>query len=143
MGERMWNAAAFDNEEDNTISSEEFDEKGHLKIDLSDISNLTPRLKLLIEMERLALIAPGSLGDMRHRLMSYSPGDLYIPTGGIHKEEMKIPPLITNLLVGFRGSGKSSLIKLMYSVLGRSGLIPFALTSNKCFALVPIVEAMT
>lgn len=112
-GKRMWNAAAFDNEEDNTISSEEFDEKGHLKIDLSDISNLTPRLKLLLEMERLALIAPGSLGDMRHRLMSYSPDDLYIPTGGIHKEEMKIPPLITILLVGFRGSGKSSLIKIM------------------------------
>ena len=43
---------------------------------------------------------------------------------------MAVPPVITILLVGLSGSGKSSLVNLMYSVLARSGLIPFAQTSS-------------
>lgn len=124
----MRNTVAFEDEKNDPRTSsfcwwrscEELDEKV-----------VTPsRLELLREMERLALIAPESLDDLRHRLYSYHPGDLYIPTGGIEKEDLQIPPLITILLVGFRGAGKSSLINLMYSVLGRTGLIPFAQTSG-------------
>ncbi|KAL0388853.1 UNVERIFIED_CONTAM: hypothetical protein Sradi_2767100 [Sesamum radiatum] len=70
-------------------TAEEFDENGHFKLEISDLSKLTPRFKVLREMERLALIA------------------------------------------GLTASGKSSLINLMYSVLGRSGLIPFAQTSGE------------
>ncbi|KAL0348618.1 UNVERIFIED_CONTAM: hypothetical protein Sangu_1089600 [Sesamum angustifolium] len=44
---------------------------------------------------------------------------------------MDIPPAVTILLTGLTASGKSSLINLMYSVLGRSGLIPFAQTSGE------------
>lgn len=112
-------------------SAEEFDEEGELKVEPSTVSELTPRLKLLREMERLARLAPEALDELRHKLASYRAGDLYLPTGGMMKEEMEIPPLITILLVGFKGSGKSSLINLMYSFLGRAGLIPFAQTSRK------------
>lgn len=82
-------------------------------------------------MERLALVAPEGLDETRHRLMSYRAGDLWVPTGGMRKEEMVIPPVVTVLLVGLAGAGKSSLVNSMYSVLGRSGLIPFAQTSSK------------
>ncbi|KAK3418043.1 hypothetical protein EUGRSUZ_H04024 [Eucalyptus grandis] len=44
---------------------------------------------------------------------------------------MVIPPIMMVVLVGLSGSGKSSLVNLMYSVLGRSGLIPFSQTSNE------------
>ncbi|KAG9459515.1 hypothetical protein H6P81_004023 [Aristolochia fimbriata] len=108
-------------------SAKEFDLEGHLKID--NVCNLTPRVRVLREMERLALIAPESLDELRHKLLSYRPGDFWLPAGGIKKEEVDIPAAITILLVGFSGSGKSSLVNLMYSVLGRSGLIPFAQTS--------------
>ncbi|PIA61187.1 hypothetical protein AQUCO_00300605v1 [Aquilegia coerulea] len=111
--------------------AKEFKDNGHLNIDLSKLSNLTPRLKVLREMERLALVANEGLDDLRHKLLSYRSGDYWLPTGGTKKEEMNIPPIITILLVGFTGSGKSSLINLMYSVLGQSGLIPFAQTSRK------------
>ncbi|KAF8376828.1 hypothetical protein HHK36_031494 [Tetracentron sinense] len=111
-------------------TAEEFKERGNLKLDLSNLSNLTPTVKVLREMERLALVAPEGLDDLRHKLLTYRSGDFWSPTGGINKEDMKIPPLITILLVGFSGSGKSSLVNLMYSVLGRSGLIPFAQTSG-------------
>lgn len=43
---------------------------------------------------------------------------------------MDIPPVNTILLVGFHNAGKSSLVNLMYSVLGRSGLVPFAKTTS-------------
>ncbi|KAK2990285.1 hypothetical protein RJ640_014737 [Escallonia rubra] len=103
---------------------------GYLNIDLSDLSSLTPRLKVLREMERLALIAPEGLDDLRHKLITYRSGDFWLPVGGVKKEGVDIPPIITILLVGLSGSGKSSLVNLMYSVLGRSGLIPFAQTSS-------------
>ncbi|XP_068659255.1 uncharacterized protein [Aristolochia californica] len=108
-------------------SAKEFDLEGHLKID--NVSNLTSRVKVLREMERLAFVSAESLDELRHKLLSYRAGDFWLPTGGIKKEEIDIPPTITVLLVGFSGSGKSSLINLMYSVLGRAGLIPFAQTS--------------
>ncbi|KAF9607195.1 hypothetical protein IFM89_033402 [Coptis chinensis] len=111
-------------------SAEEFRD-GHLDVDLSKLSSLTPRLKVLREMERLALVANEGLDDLRHKLLSYRSGDFWLPVGGFKKEEMNIPPTVTILLVGFSGSGKSSLVNLMYSVLGRSGLIPFAQTSRK------------
>ncbi|XP_010268074.1 PREDICTED: uncharacterized protein LOC104605139 [Nelumbo nucifera] len=111
-------------------SVEHFNDQGQLKLDLSNLSNLTPRVKVLREMERLALIAPEGLDDLRHKLITYRAGDFWLPTGGIKKEDMDIPPIVTILLVGFSGSGKSSLVNLMYSVLGRSGLIPFAQTSG-------------
>lgn len=81
-------------------------------------------------MERLALVAPEGLDELRQKLFNYRCGDFWVPTGGIKKEEMDIPPLNTILLVGFHNAGKSSLVNLMYSVLGRSGLIPFAQTSS-------------
>ncbi|KAL5700978.1 hypothetical protein ACHQM5_026366 [Ranunculus cassubicifolius] len=112
-------------------SASEFKDNGELDVvDLSKLSNLTPRFKLLREMERLAMVASEGLDDLRHKLISYRSGDFWLPTGGMKKEEMNIPPMITILLVGFSGSGKSSLINLMYSVLGRSGIIPFAQTSK-------------
>lgn len=114
---------------------EEFDENGNFKVKISDISNLTPRIKVLREMERLAFVAVEGFDDFRHKLLSYRAGDLWLPVGGIKKEEMDIPPLITILLTGLVSSGKSSLINLMYSVLGRSGLIPFAQTSGTNFFL--------
>lgn len=97
------------------------DEIEHLKVDLSDISKLTRRHKLLREMERLALISQEGVDDLRHKLITYRSGDFWLPVGGIKKEDMNIPPIITILLVGLSGSGKSSLVNLMYSVLGRSG----------------------
>ncbi|KAE8708701.1 hypothetical protein F3Y22_tig00110333pilonHSYRG00096 [Hibiscus syriacus] len=66
----------------------------------------------------------------RDDLESILKGDFWVPVGGIKKENMNIPPVNTILMVGFSGSGKSSLINLMYSILGRSGLIPFAQTSS-------------
>ncbi|XP_031288138.1 uncharacterized protein LOC116146824 [Pistacia vera] len=111
-------------------SAAKFDECVKLKLDLPDVSRLTPRLRLLREMERLALIASEGLNELRHKLLNYSSGDFWVPAGGIKKEEMDIPPVITILLVGFSGSGKSSLINLMYSVLSRSGLLLFAQTSS-------------
>lgn len=110
---------------------EEFDENGNFKVEISDISKLTPRVKVLREMERLALVSVEGLEDFRHKLLSYRAGDFWLPVGGIKKEEIDIPPIITILLVGPISSGKSSLINLMYSVLGRSGLIPFAQTSGE------------
>ncbi|MCL7044967.1 hypothetical protein MKW94_008838 [Papaver nudicaule] len=112
-------------------SAKEFDENGNLTLDTNNlIADLTPRLKVIREMERLALIATEGLDDLRHKLLSYKSGDFWLPTGGIKKEEMEISPIITILLVGFSGAGKSSIVNLMYSVLGRSGLIPFTQTSG-------------
>ncbi|KAH6831949.1 hypothetical protein C2S53_018194 [Perilla frutescens var. hirtella] len=110
---------------------EEFDEHGNFKVEISDISSLTPRVKVLREMERLALVSVEGLDDFRHKLLSYRAGDFWLPVGGIKKEDIDIPPIVTILLVGLVSSGKSSLINLMYSVLGRSGLIPFAQTSGE------------
>ncbi|XP_047950065.1 uncharacterized protein LOC125195850 [Salvia hispanica] len=111
-------------------SLQEFDENGNFK-NSSDISNLTPRMRVVREMERLAFVSVEGFEDFRHKLQSYRAGDLWLPVGGIKKEEIDIPPVITILLTGLNGSGKSSLINLMYSVLGRSGLIPFAQTSGE------------
>lgn len=107
-----------------------FDECAKLKLDFPDVSILTPRLRLLRELERLAFIAPDGLNELRHKLLRYNSGDFWVPTGGINKEDIDIPPMNTILLVGFTGSGKSSLINLMYSILGWSGLITFAQTSS-------------
>ncbi|KAJ6401007.1 hypothetical protein OIU84_016426 [Salix udensis] len=111
-------------------SAAKFDECARLKLDLPHIANLTPRLRVLKELERLALFAHEGLSELRYKLQMYRSGDFWVPTGGLKKEEMNIPPVITILLVGFSGSGKSSLVNLMYSVFGRSGLIPFAQTSS-------------
>ncbi|KAK3194210.1 hypothetical protein Dsin_025520 [Dipteronia sinensis] len=111
-------------------SAAKFDEYVKLKLDFPKVSSLTPRLRVLRELERLALIAPEGLNELRHKLLNYRSGDFWVPTGGINKEGMDIPPVITILLVGFSGSGKSSLINLMYSVLSRSGLMLFAQTSS-------------
>ncbi|KAJ4967825.1 hypothetical protein NE237_014526 [Protea cynaroides] len=87
-------------------STEEFNENGELKLNLSRLSSLTPRLKVLREMERSTLIAPEGLDEPRQKLFTYHSGGFYLPTGGISKEEMDILPVITILLVGFFGSGK-------------------------------------
>ncbi|CAO2839773.1 unnamed protein product [Amaranthus hypochondriacus] len=97
---------------------------------LCDVAELTPRLKVMREMERLALMASEGLDDLRCRLLAYRAGDLWVPIGGINKEEMEIPSINTILLVGFTGGGKSSLVNYMYSVLARAGVIPFAQTSG-------------
>ncbi|KAG8370481.1 hypothetical protein BUALT_Bualt14G0121300 [Buddleja alternifolia] len=109
----------------------EFDENGHFKVEFSDLSNLTPRLKVLREMERLNFIANEGLDDLRHKLLGYKAGDFCMPIGGLKKEDMDVPQAITILLTGLSSSGKSSFVNLMYSVLGRCGLIPFARTSGK------------
>ncbi|GFZ13930.1 hypothetical protein Acr_24g0001200 [Actinidia rufa] len=72
-------------------------ESGRHKVgeEFSDLSGLTPRLKVIRELERLALVAPEGLDDLRHKLLTYRSGDFWLPTGGIKKEEMEIPPLIT------------------------------------------------
>ena len=112
-------------------SAAKFDECGKMKSEApQNLSKVTPRLKVLREMERLALVAPEGLDELRHKLFAYRSGDFYVPTGGFEKEEMEIPPVNTILLVGFHNAGKSSLVNLMYSVLGRSGLIPFAKTPS-------------
>lgn len=135
----MRNQSPFSDEDQNESTqlpfnwwreAQEFDENGHLKVDLSDLSKLTPRLRVLREMERLLLISNEGLDDLRHKLIVYRSGDFWLPIGGIKKEDVNIPPIITILLVGLSASGKSSLVNLMYSVLGRSGLIPFAQTSS-------------
>ena len=107
-----------------------YDECASLKLDLPNIVEITPRLKVLKELGRLALIAQEGINELRYKLQNYRSGDFWVPTGGLAKEEMDIPPVATILLVGFSGSGKSSLVNLMYSVLGRSGLITFAQTSS-------------
>lgn len=108
------------------------EELSNLKVtNVCDVGGLTPRLKVMRELERLALVASDGLDDLRHRLVAYRAGDLWVPMGGIKKEEMEIPSIITILLVGFNGGGKSSLVNLMYSVLGRAGVIPFAQTSGE------------
>ncbi|XP_076891288.1 uncharacterized protein LOC143542622 [Bidens hawaiensis] len=91
-------------------------------------------IKVLREMERLCLISEHGVDDIKHKLMTYKSGDFWIPVGGIKKEDMCIPPVITVLLAGLAGAGKSSIINLMYSVLGRSGLIPFSQTSNESWS---------
>ncbi|KAJ9699714.1 hypothetical protein PVL29_005538 [Vitis rotundifolia] len=132
----------FSNEEDETQSSssrsafcwwrtaQEFQDHARLKLDLHTLSHLTPRRRLLRELERLALVADQGLDELRHKLLTYRSGDFWLPTGGISKADMDVPPVITILVLGLSGSGKSSLVNLMYSVLGRSGLIPFAQTSS-------------
>ncbi|CAA7388916.1 unnamed protein product [Spirodela intermedia] len=97
----------------------------------AELTGLSPRQRVLKEMERLALVGHDSLDDLRHKLLSYRAGDLWVPAGGVPKEALDVPPVVTILLVGAAGSGKSSLVNLMYSVLGRSGLIPFARTSSE------------
>lgn len=97
---------------------------------VSDVAALNPRLRVMRELERLAMVAQEGLDDLRHRLVAYRAGDLWVPTGGLAKEEMAVPPVVTVLLVGVTGGGKSSLVNLMYSVLGRAGIIPFAQTSG-------------
>lgn len=111
-------------------SAEKFSESAKLKLDLPKVAGLTPRLRVLRELERLALVAPEGLNELRQKLVTYRSGDFWMPTGGIDKEKTDIPPVVTILLVGFSGSGKSSLVNLMYCVLGRSGLVPFAKTSS-------------
>ncbi|KAL2945289.1 Septin-1 [Bienertia sinuspersici] len=107
------------------------EEMSRLKVSsVADVGCLTPRLKVMREMERLAMVASEGLDDLRHRLVAYRVGDMWVPMGGVKKEEMEFPRLITILMVGHTGGGKSSLINLMYSVLGRAGIIPFAQTSG-------------
>lgn len=96
----------------------------------SSSSSSSSMFKVLREMERLRMISEQGVDELKHKLMIYKSGDFWLPIGGIKKEEMDIPPIITVLLVGLSGSGKSSLVNFMYSVLGRSGLIPFSQTSS-------------
>lgn len=103
---------------------------------IQNLSKLTPILKVLREMERLYLMSIESFDELRQKLMSYKVGDFWVPIGGINKEDLDIPPVNTILLVGFHNAGKSSLVNLMYSVLGQSGLIPFAQTSSGYFSVL-------
>lgn len=116
-------------------SDPKFDEYVNLKLDFSKSEGLTPRLRVLRELERLALVCVEGLNELRHKLLMYRSGDFWMPNGGISKENMDIPPVVTILLVGFSGSGKSSLVNLMYNVFCRSGLglVPIAHTSSGIF----------
>lgn len=110
--------------------TEDFDENGNIKVDLSETCRLSPRLRVVRELERLNFICGEGLDEMRQKLLGYRAGDFWLPIGGMKKEDVDIPDVITIVLIGLVGSGKSSLVNLMYSVLGRSGLIPFAQTSG-------------
>ncbi|XP_024985763.1 uncharacterized protein LOC112521248 isoform X2 [Cynara cardunculus var. scolymus] len=98
---------------------------------LNGSQNSSSIFKVLREMERLCWISEDGVDDLKHKLMIYKSGDFWLPIGGINKQDLDIPPLITVLLLGLSGSGKSSLVNLMYAVLGRSGIIPFSQTSNE------------
>ncbi|GAA0185191.1 hypothetical protein LIER_32479 [Lithospermum erythrorhizon] len=111
-------------------SSTEYDESVNLKSEGQNLSKISPEVKILREMDRLALVSPEGLDDLCHKLIAFRAGDFWVPTGGVTKEDIVIPPVNTILLLGFHNAGKSSLVNLMYSVLGRSGLIPFAQTSS-------------
>ncbi|KAI3853828.1 hypothetical protein MKW92_047433 [Papaver armeniacum] len=91
----------YDNHSDILSPTKEFDENGNLKLYYNNIpiTDLTPRLKVIREMERLALIAMKVWDDLRHKLLSYRSGDFWLPIVGIKKEEMDISPVITILLV--------------------------------------------
>ncbi|WOK94695.1 hypothetical protein Cni_G03400 [Canna indica] len=89
------------------------------------------QVRVVREMERLAAAGNDSLDDLRHKLLTYKAGDLWFPTGGITKQEMDIPPVITILLLGLAAAGKSSLVDLMYSVIGRAGFVPFTSPAEK------------
>ncbi|CAL9192595.1 unnamed protein product [Musa hybrid cultivar] len=89
------------------------------------------RVRVLREMERLAAAANESLDDLRHKLLTYKAGDLWFPAGGIPKQEMDIPPVVSVLLIGLAGAGKSTLVDLMYYVLGRAGFVPFTSPADK------------
>lgn len=101
------------------------------------ISGLSPRIRVLREMERLAMVATDGLDELRHKLLSYRAGDFWVPTGDVGRDGLESPETNTILLVGFRGSGKSAVVNLMYSVLGRAGLIPFAQTSTSNYKHLP------
>ncbi|XP_047312971.1 uncharacterized protein LOC124916287 [Impatiens glandulifera] len=103
---------------------------------------LDPELTFMREMERLALLSPEGLDELRQKLYAYRAGDFWVPAGGVKREDMDIPPVNTILLVGFHNSGKSSLVNLMYSVLGRTGVIPFAqtLSGNGSRQMAPTLE---
>lgn len=111
-------------------SATKFDECVNLKMDMPNISKISPTCKILREMERLASIASEGLHELRQKLFTYRSGDMWLPIGGREKKDMDIPPVNTILLVGFHNAGKSSLVNLMYSILGRSGLVPFAQTTQ-------------
>ncbi|GMN52354.1 hypothetical protein TIFTF001_021499 [Ficus carica] len=111
-------------------SAAEFQDCLKLKLDPANVAGLTPKIRVLRELERLSLVAQEGLNELRHKLVMYRSGDFWMPTGGIPKEKTDIPPVVTVLLVGFSGSGKSSLVNLLYCVLGRAGLMPFAQTSS-------------
>lgn len=96
----------------------------------SNASKISPRIRLLRELERLALLASESLNEIRHKLLSYRAGDFWVPTGGISKQDLEIPAVNTILLLGFHNAGKTSLVNLMYRVFARSGLLHFAQTSS-------------
>lgn len=96
----------------------------------TNAADLSPRAQVLKEMERLASASHESFDELRHRLLTYKSGDLWFPAGGLERKDTDIPPVITILLLGFKGSGKSSVVNLMYTVLGRPGIVPFAQTST-------------
>ncbi|CAI9104902.1 OLC1v1003692C1 [Oldenlandia corymbosa var. corymbosa] len=111
-------------------SASKFDQCVKLKWELPDISKISPTCKILREMERIAAIASEGLHELRQKLLTYRSGDLWLPIGGLEKTDVEIPAMNTILLVGFKNAGKSSLVNLMYSVLGQSGVIPFTQTSQ-------------
>nr|GMD13807.1 uncharacterized protein LOC109191253 [Ipomoea batatas] len=97
---------------------------------MSNASKVSPRIRLLRELERLGLLSSETLNEIRHKLHSYRPGDFWVPTGGITKEDLEIPAVNTLLLLGFHNAGKTSLVNLMYRVFARSGLLHFAQTPS-------------
>ncbi|PKA54943.1 hypothetical protein AXF42_Ash000779 [Apostasia shenzhenica] len=109
----------------------EFDGTGVGTTKAGKVKAATARKRVVREMERLAAAAAESLDEVRHRLLTYRPGDLWVPAGGLAKQDTDIPRVITLLLLGFTGVGKSSLVNLMYSVLGRSCFVPFAQSSSQ------------
>ncbi|PPR99295.1 hypothetical protein GOBAR_AA21367 [Gossypium barbadense] len=55
----------------------EFDKCAKLKLGFPNVSILTPRLRLLRELERLALVAPDGLNELQHKLLEYRSSSNY------------------------------------------------------------------
>ncbi|XP_020100286.1 uncharacterized protein LOC109718450 [Ananas comosus] len=88
-------------------------------------------VRVVREMERVAAMAEERMDELRHRLVTYRAGDFWLPAGGISREDTDIPPVVALLLLGFAAAGKSSLVRHLYSVLGRaSAFAPFPLTTS-------------
>ncbi|XP_043709381.1 uncharacterized protein LOC122658471 isoform X2 [Telopea speciosissima] len=58
----------------------------------------------------------GTLGEAKRKILSYTPGAWIEEVGGLRRSDYKLPKTTTLLLIGPRGSGKSSLVNRISGV---------------------------